>query len=254
MNCVSGKAFKYFVLSTYELTILNTLTLDTFTHKLPPHEPVWKRVLTIFKKWCIREVEEMETPGSLYFYCPECGEDTLHHIIRARFSAKKKTTLSGVAECTECGFVHKIELSEEADIETPLVLSEGDSTRKTTIMLAPEEELEHGTELMFGESTIKVTRLEREGVSLKRAQAREIDTIWAKKYDKIPIKVTISRGPHTYSRKVWGTPDEEFEIGDVIRFKEYTAAIKKILTRKGMVNRGFVQARDIVRVYCAVVK
>ena len=196
----------------------------------------------------------MEAPGSLYFYCPECEEDTLHHIIRARFSTGKKTTLNGVAECTKCGFVHRIELSEEADIEVQLILSEGEKTEKTTIMLAPEEELEYGAEIMYGESTIKITKLERKGVSLKRAHAREIDTLWAKKYDRIPVKLTISAGPRTYSRKVWGTPEEEFEIGDLIRFREYTVTVKKILTRKGMVSRGFVKARDIVRVYGVIVK
>ena len=196
----------------------------------------------------------METPGSLYFHCPECEKDTLHHIVKARFSSKRKLTLNGTAQCTECGFVHHIELSEEADIEVPLVLSSGDKTEKTVISLPAKDELEQRLELMFGDETIKITKLERNGLSLSRALVKDVDTIWAKKYDRIPIRVSVSHGPRTYSRRIFAAPDEEFEIGDLIRFREYRVAVKNILSEEGMVSKGFVNAKEIVRVYGTFVR
>ena len=196
----------------------------------------------------------MEAPGSLYFYCPECGKDTLHHVIKARFSSKRRTTLNGTAQCTECEFVHHIEFSQEGDIEVPLILSSGNKSEKTVISLPVGEELEYGLELMFRDGSIKITKLEKDGIRRHRALAKEVDTIWAKMYEKIPVNISISHGPRTYSRKIFATPDEEFEIGDLIRFNEYRAIIKKIRDEWGMINKGFVKARNIKRMYCTIVR
>lgn len=196
----------------------------------------------------------MDTPGSIYFQCPECDDYTLHHVIKAKFSTKKKTTLSGTAQCTECEFVHHIELQEERDMEVNLVLSTGDSSEKTTITLPGDEILEVDMEIMFEDNLIKIARLEQGERSLRHAAVKDIDTIWAKRFDSIPVKVSVSHGPNTYSRKVFAAPDEEFGIGDLIRFPEYNVVVKKIKDPWGMVREGYVKARDITRIYATKVR
>jgi uncharacterized Zn finger protein len=196
----------------------------------------------------------MEAPGSLYFQCPECDDYTLHHIIKAKFSTKKKTTLSGTAQCTVCEFVHHVEYKEGSDIEINLIISTGNSSERTKITLPADEELELGMELLHEDSSIMITKLERDERRFRSAKVKHIGTIWAKRFNSLPIKISISHGPRTYSRKVFAAPDEEFEIGDMIRFDEYNAVIKKIKDTSGMVNTGFVKGRDIIRVYCAIVR
>jgi len=196
----------------------------------------------------------MDVPGSLYFQCPKCDDFTLHHIIKAKFSTRKRITFIGTAKCTSCDFIHHVELKQENDRKLNLILSSGATSEKTSIDLPGNEFLEVGMELMFGEVNIMISKLEKDERSLGRAQVKELDTIWAKKYESVPVRISISHGPRTYSRKLFAAPDEEFEIGDIISFHEYRAAIKKIKDRWGMVRKGFVKARDIVRVYCAIVK
>ena len=192
----------------------------------------------------------MEPPANIYYECPACKEDTLHHVKNARFSTRKsKVTLDGTAECSKCGLVHHIQVIRKSDREFPLLLSNGKETKKTFITLPADEELELGLEIMHGDSNIMITKLEKNGIGLRRGKAGELDIIWAKSYDNIQVSISVSHGPETYSRKIIATPDEEFEIGNIITFDEYKVVIKKIRDTGGMVKQGVVKVRDIVRIY-----
>ena len=196
------------------------------------------------------EVIRMEAPGSLYFNCPECDEYTLHHVIKAKFSTKKNTTLSGTAQCTECEFVHHVELKEERDVTVNLILSSGEKSEKMQITLPGNDELVVGMEIMFADDLVKIARLEKGERNMNRARVTDVDTIWAKRFNSLAVKVSVAHGASTYSRKVFATPDEEFGIGEVINFDEYRVVIKKIKDEWGMVKKGYVKARDIQRIYC----
>ncbi len=196
----------------------------------------------------------MDAPGSLYFQCPECDEFTLHHVIKAKFSNKKQTTLSGTAQCTECNFVHHVDLKEDKDRTVNLILSSSDTSEKTSITLPGDDELELDMEIMFGDELIKIARLEKKEKNFRHALVKDLDTIWAKKFDSLPVRVSIAHGPSTYSRKLFAAPDEEFGIGDLINFDEYRVVIKKIKDPWGMVKKGYVKARDITRIYCTMIR
>jgi uncharacterized Zn finger protein len=196
----------------------------------------------------------MEAPGSLYFHCPECDDFTLHHIIKAKFSTKKNTTLNGTAQCTECEYVHHVELNESKDLTRRLILSTDDQSEKLEITLPGDEEIEVGQEIMYGDDLIRIARLENNERNFNRASVKNIDTIWAKRFNSVTVKVSVSHGPSTYSRKVFATPEEEFGIGEIINFDEYQVVIKKIKDEWGMVKTGFVKAKDITRIYCALIR
>lgn len=198
--------------------------------------------------------DSMELPSALYLQCPSCGKETLHRVIKGRLGEKKKITLDALVKCSGCGHRYNTVISEEKPVTIPLIISEGASSTKNSIELASAETVEKGSEYQLDRNTIKITGIETERGRVRSAQARDIRTLWAKKFDRLKIRVSINKGSRTLSRVIWAVPDEEFFVGDVIRIKGDSVAIHSIKTQSRHIKRGSAEARDIVRLYAKLVR
>jgi uncharacterized Zn finger protein len=131
-----------------------------------------------------------------------------------------------------------------------------DSERKS-VELHPDEELTVGQELIVDESNVVITSLEIGEARKNRATAKNVTTIWTKRTEidgKVPVKVSVHKGPNTLSHTITAIPDEEFFIGDVLRIARDNVAIYKIKTHTKVVNYDSAMAKDIIRIYGRVIR
>ena len=196
----------------------------------------------------------MDVPSALYIVCPSCGEETLHRVIKGKLGQKKKLTLEALVKCSGCGHRYNTVISEEKPVTIPLIVSEGPSSKKESIELASAETVERGREYQLDRNTIKITGIETDNGGVKSAKARDIRTLWAVKFDRLKIRVSINKGSKTLSRVIWAVPDEEFFVGDVIRIRGDSVAIHSIKTTNKHIKTGSAEARDIVRLYAKIVR
>ena len=194
-------------------------------------------------------VPQMQMPSTFNLDCPSCGKPTLHDIKKGKLSTKGKITYDSVVQCTECNHVHRVVITEDKNIEIPVIISTLESSKKDSITLPPDMKIEVGEEFMLDDVAIKVTGIELEGKRVKQAAVSDIKTLWCKSYDKIKLKLSINRGSRTVSRSLFAVPDEEFYIGDVIKSGRDRIVIHKIRTEWETIKDGGTSAREIVRLY-----
>lgn len=191
---------------------------------------------------------------SIIVGCPVCGEDTPHSILKGQFPPGGGSFTATVA-CNVCGHTHQVELTIPGDVVIRLIKSFEGSSERSTITFPEDEVLKVGEEIYEGEHTLLIKAIEvKDGKRVKSARASEVETLWTVKYDTVPVKVSINRGGRTTSHKIYAHPDELFYIGDVIAVGRIRGVIEHVKTSTGMIHRGAARARDIVRVYCKIIK
>ncbi|RLF49657.1 MAG: hypothetical protein DRN20_01500 [Thermoplasmata archaeon] len=189
---------------------------------------------------------------SIYTECPQCGESTKHKILRGNVG-KKGDVFTGTVQCTRCGFVQKISVNLGSTVRVPVIISWMGESRRESVEFFEEEVIRAGDEFMVGDVPVIVTSIELEGQKrVKAAPASQIKTIWAKRFDKVRVKFSISRGSRTVSKNIFAVPDEEFAVGDLLDIDGIPVVIHKIKVAHG--HRDRARARDIVRVYAKSVK
>lgn len=190
----------------------------------------------------------MNVPNSIHVECPDCGEVTLHEVLKGRLS-REGDTFEGTLRCKECGRVHSAVVREERTVLVPVIVSDQGRSRKAEIELPEEEELRVDDELMLDDLPIIVSSLEKGGGRVSRALAKEVSAIWAKRFDQVHVKISINDVHKTIPAEIVVLPEEEFFIGDLMTVGRYNVVITQIKTRDSMARRGSVLARDIVRIY-----
>jgi predicted Zn finger-like uncharacterized protein len=196
----------------------------------------------------------MDMPGALYIECPSCGEETLHRVIKGTIGGKKGFMVDALVKCGDCGHRHTSVIRAEKFITIPVIVSEQKISRKSEIELSQKEIIHIGDEYQLGRGQIKITAIETKSGRVMESPAKDVTTIWAKKFDRLKLKVSINKGSKTMVRTLWAVPDEEFFIGDVMRIKGLNFAIHSIKTKQKNLKKGSAQARDIVRLYGKVVR
>ncbi len=192
----------------------------------------------------------MKVPNSYYLQCSVCGEETLHEILKGEIGTKgEEVTIDGVVKCEECGTKNHKTIREKKAIDVPIVVSWKDESNKDQISLYPEEWIHEGDELLLDGSTVKVTSLEQEGGRTDSSKVEDITNIWAKKHDKVRVKVTLNKGRNSASDTLEVVPEEEFYVNDRIKVNEEEAVIHKIMTEDEMKKDGKARAEDIKRIY-----
>ena len=187
-------------------------------------------------------------PNAIYVECPDCGEETLHEVLKGRLG-KDGSTLEATLRCQECGRVHPAVVREGRTIRVPVIVSDRKESRRAEVELPEDEELQVEDELQLDDLPIIISSLEREGARVSRALAKDVTAIWAKRFDKVHVKVSINDVHKTIPAEVDALPEEEFFIGDLMTIGRYDVVITQIKTRDAMARRGAVMARDIVRIY-----
>jgi len=196
---------------------------------------------------------DMTVPNALFLDCPSCGEQCLHEVLKGRISGKKET-MEAVVKCQKCGNVHPEIISEPKPIKVPIIVSELDRSKRKAIELGSDEMLAVGDELMVDDLQVVVTSIEVDDRRVDTSPVGKIGTIWAKKFDKIRVKISINKVDKTIPVEVTALPDEEFYVGDLVVVGKYNVVIHSIKTTTGIVREGCAQARNIVRIYAKSVR
>jgi len=186
----------------------------------------------------------------MIIYCETCSEETPHRVLRGEIKPDPEAGFEGTVRCERCGMVHHTNIPSEKPVSLPMILSEGDRSRTERLELGPLEEIKVGEEIYFGNINIKITSIQSSGSRVAKAKGRDIDTLYAKVFTSLAVKVAIVRGSTTRSESLIVPPDEEFEVGDILEFGRAKVVVDKILTDSMVRREGIlVEARDIKRIY-----
>lgn len=195
----------------------------------------------------------MTIPNALNIECPFCGERTLHEVLKGRIG-RKRTVMETTVRCHECGGTHSAAIREEKPITVSVIVSELGESRREEIELDPDEVFGVDDELFVGGTHVTITSIESNDRRVRRSAAGDIGTIWAKRYDRIRMKVSVNKGYKTVPSEFFAMPDEEFYVGDIISAGREKAVIHKMKTQEGLVRNGGAEARDIVRIYARAMR
>jgi len=196
----------------------------------------------------------MTLPTSIMIECPICRAETLHEVLSGRMTGKGDMVLDSTVKCRACEHVHHTVLKVEKPIEVQVIISWIDKSKRASIVLGPDEVMAVDDEVMCGEDPVLVTSIESKGARVRQAKARDITTIWAKRFDKIRVPFSVSHLGKSYSEHVLAVPDEEFFIGDILKVGRNEVVIHAIKTKDKSLNTGGACARDIVRAYANIVR
>ncbi len=196
----------------------------------------------------------MTIPSSVMVECPICREETLHEVLHGKLGGKAQAVFESTVKCKECGQVHSIVLKVGKPIEGPIVVSWLKESRKASIVVGPDDALSVEDEIMCGDEPVQITSIESHGARVLRARARNIQTVWARKFDKVRVPFSISQRAKSVSEYVLAVPDEEFFVGDVLKVGKHEVVIHSIKIEDRSLRTGGALARDIVRVYATVVR
>ncbi len=190
----------------------------------------------------------MNVPNAIQVECPDCGEETLHEVLKGRLG-KDGNTLEGTLRCQDCGRVHTAVIRETRTVMVPVIVSDQGESRKAEIEIPEDEMIRVEDELILDDLPIIVSSVEKGNGRVTKALAKDITTIWAKRFDQVHVKISINDVHKTIPAEIVVLPEEEFFIGDLMTVGRYNVVITQIKTSDGMARRGSVLARDIVRLY-----
>lgn len=196
----------------------------------------------------------MAVPVSVAVECPMCREETLHEVLSGRLTGTTVSVLESTVRCRTCGHVHHATVKAERPAEIPVIISWLKESIRSSITIGPDEVLSVGDDIMCGEVPVLITSIEVKGGRPKRAKARDIDTIWAKRFEKVRVPFSINHLGRSYSEHILAVPDEEFMIGDILRVGKRDVVIHSIKLKDKSLRKGSAEAREIVRVYATVVR
>ena len=191
---------------------------------------------------------QLAIPNSLYLECPNCGEKTLHEVLRGKIS-KGGDVLETTVKCQKCNTVHSTLIREPKAVSVPIIVSELDQSRKFTFEFGGDEMVTVGDELFIGDANVIITSIEKDSKRVQAAPAGEITTIWAKRYDNVRVKISVNKTSKTLAAEITALPDEEFYVGDIFTVGKDEVVIHTIKTTNGTVRSGGAAARDIIRIY-----
>ncbi len=196
----------------------------------------------------------MTVPTSVMVECPICHGETLHEVLSGKIGGKSLAVLESTVKCRQCGQIHHIVLKVEKPISVPVIISWLEKSTRTSIVLGPDEAVSVDDELMCGEEQVLITSIESKGARVKRSKARDIDTLWGKRFDKVRVPFSVSHLGKSFSEHVLAVPDEEFYIGDILKVGRHDVVIHSIKTKDKSLHTGGAIAREIVRVYANIVR
>jgi len=190
----------------------------------------------------------MTVPNALQLECQNCGDMTVHEVLKGKMG-KAQDVIEATVRCETCGTITNVVVRAPKVLDVQVIISDMGQSTKGSVELAEDEEVEIGEEMFVGELPVIVSAIECSGRRPTKAPASEITTLWVKRFDKVRIKVAVNKVQKTLSIDLEAAPDEEFYVGDLMTVGRDEVVIQYIMTTMGMVRRGMVPARDIVRIY-----
>ena len=195
----------------------------------------------------------MAAPSALVLHCDTCG-DVPHRVLRGRIGGREEIVFEGVVKCSQCGQVRSVVSREPKPIQVPIIVSWLEHSERTVLEFAPDEEVEVGGELDLGDSRLVVTAIESGGRRVEASKAKEVQTLWAKRTDRVRVKFSVNKGNRTVPCEVLAAPDEEFEVGEIVDLGRDRAVVHHIRTQYRTLREGRIRADEIIRMYGRVVR
>lgn len=179
------------------------------------------------------------------FQCPTCTDITAHAVLKA-------TRNNMTIRCQECGTTRTRPAPTQKTVTLQLVLSHGERSSTDRIEAPVDEEVQVGDEFDHQGHRMLVTALELEGGrNVQKAVAKDVGTVFAKVFDTVVLKYTINEGDRTVSLQEEVPPEEEIQMGSVRRVQGRDLVVKTLKSdRNRTVRKGFLYARNVVRVFC----
>jgi uncharacterized Zn finger protein len=192
-----------------------------------------------------------EPPSAITTACPGCGQETIHAVLRATLGTKGQfLTLDGTLECSECGRVHHALVREPKPIEVAVVVSRGDASHRAKVELPADEEIALGEALVVEGRTCKLTGIEAKDLRrVDAALASDVQTLWAKEFEELPVGFAINLGKKTITKVVAAPPERDFSVGEEFVFGRLRVTVHAIKTEERLLKRGSAAASEIKRVF-----
>lgn len=192
-----------------------------------------------------------EPPSAITAQCPGCGNETIQTVLRGTMGTKGQyLTIDATVECTECGRVHHALVREPKPIEVPIVVSFGDQSRRAKVELAGDDEITLGEALVVEGKTCKLTGIEAKDLRrVEAANVSDVQTLWAKEFEEIPVGFAINLGKKTITKVVAAPPEKEFSVGEEFVFGRLRVTVHAIKTEERLLKRGSAEAGEIKRVF-----
>ncbi|HHT75722.1 MAG TPA: HVO_0476 family zinc finger protein [Methanomassiliicoccaceae archaeon] len=195
----------------------------------------------------------MSVPNAVYLDCPNCDEHAVHEVLKGKLG-RKQEVLEATVKCQECGQVYVTVVREPEHIRVPIVISERGTSKKDHIELMSGDMISVDDEVYLGENHLLITAIESDGRRVQSSAVEDVDTLWAKRFDKVIVKISVNKHSRTLAAELEALPDEEFYVGDLMTVGRDNVVIHNIRSKEGTVRRGGVPARDIVRIYTKAVR
>lgn len=188
--------------------------------------------------------------------CPICGSECISTLKSKKISSKTKEINELLLKCDDCESVFKESISESKPISIRLIISEHESSKKTSIDIYPDEKLNKGDILLSDMGEVEITSLEtKDGKRVETGLTENVSTIWANSIE-IPARVGVSVDltGKVDSFKVEVDRDFEFATDDFVKIADYIIRINVIKTQERKTRDGFAKARVTQRIYGKPVK
>ncbi|MEM3396004.1 MAG: HVO_0476 family zinc finger protein [Thermoplasmata archaeon] len=194
----------------------------------------------------------LKVPKTIEYFCENCKEETKHRVIKGKITEGKKLRFKGVIKCSVCGATREVEIAEEKPVIVNVNISFGETTKTEKVEFEPDEEIVAGETLVVLGRRAKVTKVELEDRSVKRAEARKVKRIWVKDVEKVRVKLAVNERNITKSYAFLAEPDEEFCVGEILDTEDGEVVITSIKTSSKLVKRENepVYADEIKRIFC----
>jgi len=181
--------------------------------------------------------------------CPVCKEECEHQVLREAAEL--------VVQCSECGQVHRIPRPPEPELLTiKTIVSHETESMACSVEMLDDEIISLGNRIVaecgdevFG---VEVTGIEVGAKRVRRADAREVTTLWTRGIEQVVVKASIHSGRTTIPLYQTAEGEDEFIVGETYTFGGRRIRISHIKLRDGPVIRkeGWKTfARRIKRIY-----
>ncbi|AGB15090.1 putative Zn-finger protein [Halovivax ruber XH-70] len=167
--------------------------------------------------------------------CPSCSPavETVHEVLSPGGG-------SLTVRCGDCGHVHKIQPTSEAEVTLDVVVSQGGESTAANVTTPADETIAVGDEFLLETeamlATVRVTSVELDGHRRREsAPAEKVETVWTREVDNVAVNVTIHPGDGTHDESRATTihvpGDYELTVGEVETFGEDEFEIDAVVVR-----------------------
>lgn len=192
-----------------------------------------------------------EPPSAVTTACPDCGEDTLHAVLKGKTSSGGGAfTLDATVQCTECQRVHHALIKEAAPADVAVVVSHGNTSRRTRLSLPGDSEVSLGEAFIIDGVNCRLTGIEAKDMRwVDDASLGDVKTLWVMEFEELPIGFAINMGHKTIAKSLPAKPTDEFTVGQEHLFGRLRITVHAIKTKERLLKRGTAEAQDIVRIF-----